>query len=111
MSLVMTNSVSDAFREILEKLVATTQPYTRLDKLPPPHVLPEHYDQALATLLDVVERVVIGDDDEQNLYRDKKNRLMCSTCGEEAFGGTCDCTWANDIRASQRAALRGEKKE
>lgn len=37
--------------EILERLVTTTQPYHRIDGSPPPHVLPEHYEQARSTLL------------------------------------------------------------
>lgn len=66
--------------------------------------------EANAYILDLIEREVIGEDDEQDHYRDALGRLFCRTCNTEWFAGICACSDLNQLRAEMRAKLNKERK-
>ena len=65
---------------------------------------------ALRKAFESAMEAVIGEDQEQNFYRNKSGELKCSTCLAEVFGGTCDCTWVNARNKKQRQSAKEQIK-
>ena len=94
-----------AFKDLIEDaMIAANKSFTTPENAV--NIVESYVEKAVTDIYQSFATEAVGEDDEQNFYRDDRNNLMCKTCGDEVFGGICLCTLLNQTRKEIRTRIK-----